>query len=926
MRKANLVSENKGKATAIILILMLTLTSSLMILPSTTAHLPEWTIPTYAYIVVSPNPVGVGQTMFVVMWLHGAPPTAVGDAGDRWHDFRLQITKPNGDVENKGPFTSDPTGSTYALYTPDQVGTYKFVFTYSGQKLTLVNPQNGKVVARNDPTLTRFGGGAFENDTFLPSNATTFLTVQQDAIPKIPDYPLPSSYWTRPIEGQNSAWTAVASNWLSGAYLGWVNPNQQNLWQKDGAGPGSAHIMWTKPIEFGGIVGETTEVPGVGFYSGGSYEGRFTSSMIMNGYLYYQEPLGHSNNGGGYTAVDLRTGEMKWHRDDIGVIVSAGQVGTATTTSTVQTAGPTFGQLYDYESPNQHGVVGGILWQTSVAGGVTTWQGFDAFTGKWAFNITNVPATAANPYQNVFEAYTKKGEIVRYVLQYNTAARSGRLLLWNNTAEQQGLHAALGTVSEAWQWRPNGKVVNMSKAYSFNETVGDLSGLAAPTIVSVIPGDRVIGTSCSLAWLGGVIIKTPDPITMWALNLDPSKGAIGSTLWIKNYTAPENFITPYFGPVDPVSRMWTLTYIETFEWLGYSVDTGDLVWGPVKGAENDFSYYGSGRGGGQLGFVAYGNLYTQGFGGEICAFDMSDGKLLWRYNNTNSGDETVWGNYPIFIMAIADGKVYAFNNEHSPNYPLYKGERVSCINAETGAEIWTLLGWAGQAGGPGTSTGILADGFLVYYNYYDNQIYTVGKGPSATSLIIQDDAISRGESVMIKGFVTDESAGAKKKVATGEFNSVPAVADSSMGQWMEYIYMQKPIPANVQGVQVTLMATYPDGSSHEIATVEADMSGMFKKLWTPPTEGEYTITATFGGSASYWPSYAETAIGVGTATTSAQPSGSAQPTGSPGTSAAPTTQAPPPEGGDQTFLYVAVAAVVIIIVIVAAAVLLKRRK
>jgi hypothetical protein len=33
-------------------------------------------------------------------------------------------------------------------------------------------------------------------------------------------------------------------------------------------------------------------------------------------------------------------------------------------------------------------------------------------------------------------------------------------------------------------------------------------------------------------------------------------------------------------------------------------------------------------------------------------------------------------------------------------------------------------------------------------------------------------------------------------------------------------------------------------------------------MWTPPKEGLYTILATFPGSKSYYPSYAETSIGV----------------------------------------------------------------
>ena len=216
-----------------------------------------------------------------------------------------------------------------------------------------------------------------------------------------------------------------------------------------GLGPNSAHILWTRQLETGGVAGGTYAIPGVGFYSGGSYEGRFQNSIILYGKLYYQEPLGHSGGGGGFTCVDLQTGEIVWHSDNLNVYPNLASTSKSAAAPTI--AAPTFAQLYDYESPNQHGVVGGILWQTSTASGVTTWQGFDAFTGKWVFNETGVPTGT--------QAYTINGEIVRYVFNYNRTSKSGWLGLWNNTQEQQGLHLGLGTTTDAWQWRPNGKSV-----------------------------------------------------------------------------------------------------------------------------------------------------------------------------------------------------------------------------------------------------------------------------------------------------------------------------------------------------------------------------------------------------------------------------------------------------------------------------------
>ena len=40
-----------------------------MLIPNANAHTPAWNIPTYAYIVAAPNPIGVGQTVHIYMWL-----------------------------------------------------------------------------------------------------------------------------------------------------------------------------------------------------------------------------------------------------------------------------------------------------------------------------------------------------------------------------------------------------------------------------------------------------------------------------------------------------------------------------------------------------------------------------------------------------------------------------------------------------------------------------------------------------------------------------------------------------------------------------------------------------------------------------------------------------------------------------------------
>jgi hypothetical protein len=798
------------------------------------------------------------------MWISPNPPAAEGFSGDTWRNLTVTITKPNGDTDTLGPFNSDATGSVFTSYTPDQVGTYTFKLNYPGQVLSLYSPAGiPSDIAGLQSISARLGlpdKTLYINDTFTGSSATESLIVQQDPIARIPATPLPTEYWTRPIYGQNSAWVCVASNWLSGAQIGGTG----NLWQT-GIGPNSPHIMWTKEIETGGIVGGNTAAfnpyanPEVGFYSGGSYEGRFTNAMIIDGKLYYPDPLGHSNTGGGYTCVDLTTGELVWHSDNLAVTV--GRIpGVGPNTILV----PSKGQLFDYESQNQHGVVGAILW--AVTG--TTWSAYDAFTGKFCYNLTNVPFGT--------EVYTDTGAIVRYVFNYNRTARSGWLALWNNTQHNAGLeltpagsNVTVAATTEAYQWRPNGGSFDMGQpyAYSWNVTISaDLSGLGAPSILKVLPGDVILGQSAGIGTFFSVGVGgTPNPYTIWAISDKPATR--GQLLWIKNYSAPSGSITRTFSgsiPVDTVNRVFFMQDTETFAWLGYSLDTGDLLWGPVIGATRAFTYYGSGLGGGQIGWTALGNLYTQGFGGELVCFEGKTGKVLWKFNDTNSGLETIWGNYPIFIAAICDGKVYAFNNEHSPNYPLYKGEKIYCLNATTGELIYSMLSWAGQTGGPGTETSILADSYLVYYNYYDNQLYCVGKGPSATTVEAPMTAIAAGDNVVIQGSVTDIAAGTKKPQQAARFpNGVPAVSDASMSAWMEYVYMQQPCPPSVTGVEVTIDAVDPNNNFINIGTATSDGYGLFSYAWTTPNvPGKYTVIVTFAGSESYYPSYAETAMVV----------------------------------------------------------------
>ncbi|MGF3521632.1 MAG: hypothetical protein ACQXXJ_00865, partial [Candidatus Bathyarchaeia archaeon] len=106
-------------STPIALILLAAMATSAIFMSAVTAHTPPQNIPTFAYLTAAPNPVGVGQEVIIYMWLDKAPPTASGAYGDRWKNFTLTITKPDGTTETQ-KFTSDPVGFAWFMYTPTE--------------------------------------------------------------------------------------------------------------------------------------------------------------------------------------------------------------------------------------------------------------------------------------------------------------------------------------------------------------------------------------------------------------------------------------------------------------------------------------------------------------------------------------------------------------------------------------------------------------------------------------------------------------------------------------------------------------------------------------------------------------------------------------------------------------------------------------
>jgi outer membrane protein assembly factor BamB len=284
---------------------------------------------------------------------------------------------------------------------------------------------------------------------------------------------------------------------------------------------------------------------------------------------------------------------------------------------------------------------------------------------------------------------------------------------------------------------------------------------------------------------------------------------------------------------------------------GYSLTTGEKLWGPtVLPNASPFSSLGSNA------IVANGNIYTWLYGGDVYSYNIRTGALNWQYHTPSAGYESPYGRNSIWtftVGTIADGKLFVPEG-HMYSPPLYHGAQQLALNLTTGEVVWSIDAF------DVTSGPAISDGVMVTLNAYDNQIYAYGKGPTKVTVTAPDTAYPVGTPMVIRGTVTDISAGTQQDAVAMNFpNGLPAIADESMSAWMEYVYMQQPCPTNATGVEVTIDAVDPNGNFINIGTATSDAYGGFGYAWkTPDVPGKYAIIATFSGSESYWSSYAET--------------------------------------------------------------------
>ena len=801
----------KTKFAAIVFIMALVIPMAIVALPTAVAAEPSGT-KSYPFLGAVPNPVGVGQEVL----LHVGALTALQTAEDGWEGLTVEITKPDNTTTSLNAPKTDSTGGTGLVLIPDLVGTYYIYTSFPAQWYYY--------------TGIDWSGNTVVSETYYlaAESAVLELVVQADPIEYYPSAPLPTEYWSRPIDAQLREWYTISGSWL-------MTP--PNLYAPDNAAPETPHILWTMPIgeTMGGLIGGS-EYFEDSYGIGDAYEGKWIGSIIISGVLYYHKQEAGAPNQE-IVAVDLHTGEVLWEKSLMGQRMS-------------------FGQIINWECLQYYGGFS-YIWVQTGGGGYgapvtpTVWSAFDALTGDWRFNMTNIPSGT--------NYLGPSGEILKYSIS------NGRLLQWNQsyvvTAGKSGMSASWGSQVLGQTYDVN---TRPNRGYDLNVSAAN-GGTLPGSILTVFPGDKVIGGS-----------ESQTEVRLWALDL--RKGSEGNLLFNKTWKAPSEWVE---GNVT----------VSGFQagWAAFSEDTAilfakelvkyyafDLTTGNFKWSTEPQNYLDAWDDALTVSFgpntvIAYDKLYTASISGIAHAYDLETGELVWNYSVVDNYSEFQFtNNWWMRIMFVSDGKIYYGHLEHSPVNPRPRGGPFLCLNATSGEEIFRADGlfrqsrWGGRA--------IMGDSIIATQDTYNQQVYAIGKGPSKTTVTAPDMGVPLGTSVIVRGTVTDVSPGTTDPAVTLRFpNGVPAVSDASQTSMMQYVYKQFAQPMDLEGVVVQLSVIDSNGNYRIIDTTTSDASGAYSFQWTPDISGKYTVIATFAGSGAYYSSSAQTAIGVDEVPTTPQP-------------------------------------------------------
>ncbi len=743
---------------------------------------PDYTVTTYAYLSARPNPIGVGQSLLINIWL-----TPACHVANYFTGYKVIIITPSGEEETTTLNSYAGDATAWFEYIPTQNGTYKFKFDFPGGYFPAgtyyINPG------------AAFSGGSTINMTesrwYKPSSSpVTEVVVQDEMVASWPPAPLPTDYWTRPVYMQNREWYSIMGNYpWSGSGEGWPDwPADTNYYKGNTkynawvVAPNTAHIVWRRQDAISGIIGAEAGIVYSTQGGAGAVPSGDTPSVIYAGRCYDTRTI-YMNNGSWVSCAvcyDLRTGEMYY----------AIPGGTSPSYVTYASSYSTIAGMAAV--PGGEAGAGTIVELLTISN--NRLLKIDPWTGAITTNVTAMSGTVI-------------GESVISLQTNNTA--TGPMLI---------------------NWTTHGTSTNFTSRITENRSV------AFSSIPSSVDWQAGLFASATTLQYNGALYGVQ--ITGYSLKTGQMTC---------NFT-DEDYV-PYTTATAAVDHGKIAILMQDGYAVCYDLTTGKRAW--VSQHTYDVGGYPWGIWG-TYDSASYGGNYIVSLYDGIYAFNWSTGKISWVYKDPSIPFETPYAGYDPLMssVSIADGKIYAYNSEHTQSQPFTRGWKLHCINATTGDGIWNI-------NGPLTP-GAMADGYLTAAGN-DGYMYVFGKGQSKTTISAPQTAITQGQSILIAGTVLDQSPAQP---------DTPCVSKDSMATYMEYLHMQMPIDgilhnATVTGVSISIDAVDPNGNYIHIGDVTSDgYSGTFGYTWQPEISGQYTVTATFMGDDSYGSSFATTYVDV----------------------------------------------------------------
>lgn len=556
--------------------------------------------------------------------------------------------------------------------------------------------------------------------------------------------------------------------------------------------PASSHILWMLPPVSG--LGGMESAPYSQYVIGRS---AISLSAVMIGRGYY-------TTGGNIVCIDIRTGTELWRRPGSFDTASLGTPGT------ISSYGYTSGYT---PTPVLISYSGSRLIK------------YDALTGNPTLNVTGAPSgVSAAMWQDP------------YVYSVANFTRSN-YMTWDNATYH-------GSGARIIKWMTNSSTTTWANRVVWNVTWPYGTGFSG---ILNAPSDAII--------YGDYIFQRENLFVNGNLGTQvPAIGAIytknGSQVFPRKLPDPVNLPDgpstegPNVAAYNNLFLMATGSY-GARRYMAIDMKTGNIAWLSDQAAYpwGDFWAY-------QVG-AAYGMVYAASYAG-VYAWNATNGHQVWNYTSGSSMQwgETPYGTWPFYSgTVIAGGIVYAGTSEWGTPAPYYRGQKLHAIDAYTGKGLWNIMGsWSVR--------GPVAEGNLYASNNYDGHLYAFGRGPTLTEVSTDVSRISGGESVWIKGRVTDQSPAQP---------GTPAVSKDSMSAWLEYLHMQQPLPLDTVGVPVDIYVSLPNGTTSKLVTVTSDGQGYYEYKWTPLNEELYYISAHFNGDESYYSSWNLTSLTVGQA-------------------------------------------------------------